>query len=491
MARKGSVRRRKDTGKYVIDFYDNLGKRHVETIGTNWHEANRALDQRMAEINDGVFAARSRGETFKGRCESWLKGKVKIKPATLRTYEAILSVHLIPYFGEAKLSEISRKNIQDFVKALVDRGECSPKSIHNILSVLREILVDAQADGSLIRNPYLKIEKPAIVKIEVDPLGRHEIELFLKSCEPENRALFYTAIFTGMRRGELLGLKWGDIDMVNGQILVRRSLYRGRFQEPKSRSSKRKIDMGPRLAEVLKRHKAKQSRAEQSRIRLKAGEEWVDNELVFCTPKGAPLDADNLYHRDFKRILKRAGLRQIRIHDLRHTFAAILIAAGHHPKYIQSRMGHYSITGGERRVAVGMLVARHPPHRSVLEELPHTAPASGGDAETHPRVGMTDTGWGKPPFHEAPHAGPGYAALLAAAVESLPPQTRDFPTEGGKGVAVHGHAVVSHVTRHHRAQIGAHLGHWLMHTPAKLCANLLKLRLPPRAHRLANHRELA
>ena len=339
MARKGSVRRKKDTGKYVIDFYDNLGKRHVETIGTNWHEANRALDQRMAEINNGVFEARSKGATFKGRCESWWKGKVKIKPATLRTYEAILSVHLVPYFGEAKLSEISRKNIQDFVKDLVDWGRLSPKSIHNILSVLREILVDAQADGSLIRNPYLKIEKPAIVKSEVGPLERHEIELFLQNCEPENRALFYTAIFTGMRHGELLGLKWGDIDWANGQILVRRSLYKGRFQEPKSRSSKRKIDMGPSLGEVLKRYKA-----EQSKIRLKAGKEWVDNDLLFCRPEGGPLDADNLYHRDFKRILKRAGLRQIRIHDLRHTFAASLIKAAHHPKYIQNQMGHYSIT---------------------------------------------------------------------------------------------------------------------------------------------------
>jgi len=120
---------------------------------------------------------------------------------------------------------------------------------------------------------------------------------------------------------------------------VRRSLYKGRFQEPKSRSSKRKIDMGPSLGEVLKRYKA-----EQSKIRLKAGKEWVDNDLLFCRPEGGPLDADNLYHRDSKRILKRAGLRQIRIHDLRHTFAASLIKAAHHPKYIQNQMGYYSIT---------------------------------------------------------------------------------------------------------------------------------------------------
>ncbi len=96
--------------------------------------------------------------------------------------------------------------------------------------------------------------------------------------------------------------------------------------------------MGPRLIQVLQEH-----RAVQDRIRLKAGKDWVDKNLIFCRNDGRPLDPDNLYHRDFKRILKRAGLRSIRIHDLRHTFAAILISTGHHPKYIQGQMGHSSI----------------------------------------------------------------------------------------------------------------------------------------------------
>jgi integrase len=97
--------------------------------------------------------------------------------------------------------------------------------------------------------------------------------------------------------------------------------------------------MGPRLAQILQEH-----RLTQNRIRLKAGRDWIDNDLVFCTDTGCFLDGDNLYHRDFRLTLKRAGLRHLRIHDLRHTFASILIAAGHSPKYIQKQMGHSSIT---------------------------------------------------------------------------------------------------------------------------------------------------
>jgi len=186
-------------------------------------------------------------------------------------------------------------------------------------------------------------------------LRTDEIKIFLDNCLPSNHAVFYTAVFTGTRRGELLALKWGDIDWNAGKIHVRRSLYKGAFQTPKSKYSIGAIDLGPRLAEVLKVHRAK-----QNETRLKIGKVsdkkpgrlhlvnpepkiWIDNDLVFCRDDGQPYDPDNFYHREFRPVLKRAGLRQIGIHGLRHTFASILIAAGHHPKYIQNQMRHASI----------------------------------------------------------------------------------------------------------------------------------------------------
>lgn len=353
--RNGSVRWRKASRKYVIDFYDSLGKRHVETVGTNWKDANRKLNERMHEVESGTYSPDSRNMTFRDFARNWFKGKVEIKLATQTAYQGILENHLIPFFGDAKITEISRTNIKSFVEPKQAEERPSPKTIHNILLVLHQILGDAQVDGILIRNPFLKIERPPIEREEMDYLKTEEIKTFLDHCLPSNYALFYTGIFTGMRRGELLALKWGNIDWNAGKIYVRRTLYKGAFQTPKSKSSRRAIDMGPRLAQVLKAH-----RAAQNEIRLKIGKvpekqdgrlrevqtvpkKWVDNDLVFCRDNGEPYDPDNLYHREFKPILKKAGLRQIRIHDLRHTFTSILIAAKHHPKYIMSQLGHASI----------------------------------------------------------------------------------------------------------------------------------------------------
>jgi integrase len=252
--------------------------------------------------------------------------------------QGIIDNHLLPYFGDAVLADISRGNIKDFVKAKEAEERPSAKTINNILLVLHQILADAQVDGILIRNPFLKIERPRIERKEMEFLRTKEIKIFLDHCSPSTRALFYTAIFTGMRRRELLSVQWGDIDWNSEKIYIRRSLYRGNFQTPKSTHSIRAIDMGPMLGDVLKTH-----RARQNEIRLKAGKDWIDNGLIFCRGNGEPLDPDNLYHREFKPILKRTGLREINIHSLRHTFASILIAAGHSPKYIQNQMGHASI----------------------------------------------------------------------------------------------------------------------------------------------------
>lgn len=334
----GAVRFRGDLGKYFIDYYDNLGTRYRETIGENFEEADKELNDRINQINKGTFDRAAHETAFKEYAEEWIKTKVDVKDGTVISYQGILDNHLIPYFGKAKISEIKRKNIQHFVKKETDGDDLSSKTIQNVLRVLHQILLEAQTDEVISSNPYLNIKMPRDEKKEMDYLRLNEIPIFLEKCESKTHALFYTAIFSGMRRGELLGLEWGDIDWVSNQIHVKRTLYKKKLQSPKSTYSIRKIDMGPRLVRVLKEHRIK-----QNGIRLKAGKDWIDNNLVFCQDNGTFINGDNLYHRDFQRILKRAGLRHIRIHTLRHTFASILIAAGHNPKYIQNQMGHGSI----------------------------------------------------------------------------------------------------------------------------------------------------
>lgn len=163
----------------------------------------------------------------------------------------------------------------------------------------------------------------------MDFLNPSEIHEFLNHVSSEFYPFFLTAILTGMRRGELLALQRGDIDWHNGQIHVRRALYKGRFVTPKSRKALRAIDMAPTLAHTLEGHL------------LRAPESPLD--LVFCARAGKPLDPDNLIKREFLPALERAGLRRIRFHDLRHTYASLLVNNWENIKYISEQMGHASV----------------------------------------------------------------------------------------------------------------------------------------------------
>ncbi len=140
---------------------------------------------------------------------------------------------------------------------------------------------------------------------------------------------FLTAILTGLRRGEVFGLQWGDIDFANSRIHVKRAFVKGRFTTPKSKHSIRKVVMSPTLASALKKHKL-----------LSAPNEM---EMVFANSEGKPIDADVFARRQFLPALRRAGLSHIRFHDMRHTFATLLIAQGENIKFIQNQMGHASI----------------------------------------------------------------------------------------------------------------------------------------------------
>jgi integrase len=173
---------------------------------------------------------------------------------------------------------------------------------------------------------------------EMDFLMKEEIHRFLSAVPQDRYPFFLTAILTGMRLGELLAMKWSHVDWHRGQYVVRGGLYKGRFVEPKSAGSKRAINLPRTLLEALRTHKARQSER-----RLQAGEAYQDYDLIFCTPLGRPLDRGNVVKRDFWPLLRQAGLRRIRFHDLRHTFATLLIAQGESPKYIQAQLGHASI----------------------------------------------------------------------------------------------------------------------------------------------------
>ncbi len=157
-------------------------------------------------------------------------------------------------------------------------------------------------------------------------------------------ALYVLALTTGMREGELLALQWKDLDMAGGSLQVRRKVSRITnkgfvVSEPKTAKSRRNIPLAPRTLEALKRH-----RVRQNEQRLALGDAWEDQGLIFANSLGKPLEVSNMTRRSFRPLLVKAGLPQIRFHDLRHSCATLLLSMGIHPKVVQERLGHSQIS---------------------------------------------------------------------------------------------------------------------------------------------------
>jgi integrase len=326
----GAIRKR---GKnYIITYYEGSGRRRWETVGPNLHEARQVLAERMSERRTGKSRVPRDKMTVAELVKKWKENYLtvqqqlgRLKPSTLRSYQSNLDGHIAPFFGAMVLSEVRLASVQEFIKALLGKG-LSPKTIGNVIVILKEMFKHAVQWGHLDANPVQYVERPRGEDKEMDVFTPDEIRRLLDAQEEPLRTLLLTAVLTGMRQGELFALQWEDIDFARHLIHVRRSLWHGTLGTPKSRRSRRAIDMPPTLEQAL------QQRSTTRR-----------SEFVFCSERGTPLDADNFRHREFPAALRRAELRRIRFHDLRHTYTSLLIAHGAHPKYIQAQLGHASI----------------------------------------------------------------------------------------------------------------------------------------------------
>jgi integrase len=326
----GAIRKR---GKqYAIRYYDAAGQRRWETIGPNLHEARQVLAERMWERRNGKFRLNRQPITMKEFAAKWDEDYVtvqirlgRMKESSAESCRSRLRLHVVPFLGRMRLDEITLPHVREFMKALLAK-ELSPKTVLNVMVVLKEMLKHAVQWGYLDANPAQCAERPRGEEQEMEILTPSEIRRLLAAADDPVRTLLLCAVLTGMRRGELLGLRWEDIDLEGHRLFVRRALWRGKFVTPKSRRSRRTIDLAPTLQAALA----------QLPSRFQGG-------LVFCRKDGKPIDPDNFAHRDWARVLRRAELRRIRFHDLRHTYASLLIAQGAHPKYIQAQLGHASI----------------------------------------------------------------------------------------------------------------------------------------------------
>jgi integrase len=260
------------------------------------------------------------------------KQSVGLKKSTLMDYESILRVHLIPFFGDQPLKEIDTTRVEAFVYLKQSEGK-APKSILNYLGVLSGIFGHARKRGWCNHNPVSLLEKPRVPRdTDIRFLTLPEIEAILEATAHTelgrtDRLVFLAAAMTGMRRGEVVALRWQDVDWTARVIRVRQNFTRGEFGKPKSRRSSRAVPLANRLAEELQAH-------------FRRTPYNGDLDLVFAHPaSGHVLDPSKLRKR-FLDCVQRAGVRQVRFHDLRHSFGTQMAAAGAPLRAVQEWMGH-------------------------------------------------------------------------------------------------------------------------------------------------------
>lgn len=316
------------SGTWYAVFRDG-GTQKWERAGNSKKSAEKLLAKRINQINSGLYQDYEK-ILFEEYSKKWLSdyAKISVKKSTYDSYSDIVRLHLNPTFGKKFLHSIRTVDIQKLVSEKITKDGLSPKSAVNILVPLKEMFKHAVIWGYINRDPSQYVKRPRVVQEEMDFLTPEEVRLFLEHVNPVYYTLFLTAVMTGMRRGEVLALQWGDVDWNSDQILVRRSFSKGEFIQPKTKNSIRRIVITPVLKQALEQHRL-------------FGKDY-ELDLIFSNEVGLPLDPENLIKREFHPALDRAGLRRIRFHDLRHSYASILISQGENIKFVQSQLGHAS-----------------------------------------------------------------------------------------------------------------------------------------------------
>jgi integrase len=324
-------------GRWIIDFYDQDGKRRWHTMpkGSTKKDANIKKGTLEKKVQQGAFTPPKDLPLFVEVADNWLASKEpNIRHNTYEQYKGHLENHLKPYFRRAQIHQLGFEAIEKFKNDSLKKGT-TPPTLHKILVNLGAILAYAVKMRYIDFNPAAEVEKPKIsssheVK-EIVVLHPEEIQRLLTNAgDLKSRVLFMAAVLTGMRQGELLGLKWGDIDWKNRQIHVRRTFNHRRFYKPKTKASRRRVDLAPHLVAALKEWKL-------------ASYFKAENDLVFPDSEGKAQNHTMMLRHSFQPTLERAGLPRMRFHDLRHTYASMLIKQGENIKYIQAQLGHSSI----------------------------------------------------------------------------------------------------------------------------------------------------
>ncbi len=339
---EGSVYFRASDNKWVGSVTLDNGKRKV-FYGKTKKEAREKMNKALYEQKQGMLVATPR-QTVEQFLMQWLDGhRSSIRSRTHERYEEYVRLHIVPVIGHIQLQKLTAQHIKALYSKKLDEG-LSPTTVNSLHGVLHKALEDAVKWELVVKNVSHIVDPPRRAHYEITALTMEQAQKLLETAKGHNmEALFMLALTTGMRRGEILALKWQDVSFVEKTIQVRRTFTRTpghRYveAETKTKRSRRNIVLPQIVVDLLLQH-----RVHQAEVKSEAGEHWQERDLVFCTSLGTPLNPNKVLER-FKTLLKRAGLPDMRFHDLRHSAATILLTMRIHPKIVQELLGHNQIS---------------------------------------------------------------------------------------------------------------------------------------------------
>ena len=352
--------KKKGRGQPWWVFISQNGKRTSRRVGDK-PAAEAVASKIRAQLELGEFDLNSENSkaepTFKEYADSWINLTVPAtcKASTVEDYQDILRIHVMPVFADSRLMKITKGKVKNFLLGKVKKGYAASTVTHmkNVVSgVLNKACEDEVISANVACN-LGKIFKAKKRNEDIDPLTGEELHHLLDTVKthfPRHYPLFLLLARTGMRIGEALALKWGDIDWKGRFIKVQRNLTRGRIEEVPKGGRDRKVDMSKQLTATLWELKEERERSGVPRIVVPINEQEKESpktkefpEWLFINSIGGNVDVNNWRQRVFNKALAKAKSRKIRIHDLRHTYATLRIAKGDNVADVSNQLGHHSV----------------------------------------------------------------------------------------------------------------------------------------------------
>jgi integrase len=320
----------------------NGGRDRRTVYGRTREDVHGKITHLLNQAQQGIVASNTK-LTVEQYLAVWLKdvARRKVRPRTHEVYETVVRRHIVPAIGTKRLNQLGAADVRRLLNAKADEG-LAPGTVKKIHVVLGSALQDAFRDDLVTRNVARLVQVRGATPPPVKPLDVAEAQALLEVAQGDRLyALWAVAIGVGLRRGEALGLRWQDVDLEAGTLRVEQALQRTKdgleFGAPKTERSRRTIPLPAVCVEALRAH-----RARHAAERLAAGPEWEDTGLVFTSTTGGALQPRSV-NRWFGELCERAGLRTVRLHDLRHTCATLLLAQGVAPRVVMETLGHSQI----------------------------------------------------------------------------------------------------------------------------------------------------